>query len=145
MKKVLLSVLFLSLLVFALSGVSYGWQGRMGGMGDPYGLISDESDFLIHPAKIAKGEGVKFYGDYRFLYTGVLEWDYEMDLFTPAGVLGAVFNREGEGEEQRHELLLGSSFPLGPGRMGLFFTYDGIRGESDGDQPEWYPPTPHVL
>ena len=140
MGKRILFFMILPVLVFALAGVSYGWQGRMGGMGDPYGLIPDESDFLIHPAKIAKGEGIRFYGDYRFLYTGVLEWDTEVDIFTPAGVLGAVFNREGEGEEQRHELLLGSSFPLGPGRMGLFFTYQGMRGDSTGKQPEWYPP-----
>jgi hypothetical protein len=140
MGKRILFIMILPMLVFALAGVSYGWQGRMGGMGDPYGLVADEADFLIHTAKIAKGEGVKLYGDYRFLYTGVLEWDYEMDIFTPAGVLYAVFNREGEGEEQRHEVLLGSSFPLGPGRMGLFFTYQGMRGDATGEQPEWYPP-----
>jgi hypothetical protein len=29
----------------------------MGAMGDPFGLVQDESDFLIHPAKVAKVRG----------------------------------------------------------------------------------------
>ena len=132
----------LTVLIFALSGVSYGWQGRMGGMGDPYGLVADESDFLIHPAKIAKGEGVRFFGDYRFLYTGVLDWDSEVDVFSPGGVLSAVFPKETSGDEQRHEVLVGSSFPLGPGRMGFFFTYAGMRGDYDGKQREELYPGP---
>jgi hypothetical protein len=122
MKKVLLSVLCLTVLLFAFSGISYAWQGRMGGMGDPFGLVQDEADFLIHPAKIAKGEGVRFYGDYRFLYTGVTDWSVDVD--------GAEIS-DFSGNELRHNVLLGSAFPLGPGRMGLFFTYEGRRGDYD--------------
>jgi hypothetical protein len=126
MKKVLLTMIGLSVLIFALSGVSYGWQGRMGGMGDPFGLVADESDYLIHPAKIAKGEGVRFYGDYRFLYTGVTDWDVEG--VDPGG---NAFLLDFPGNELRHNALLGAAFPLGPGRMGLFFTYEGRRGDFD--------------
>jgi hypothetical protein len=140
MKKVLLTMIGLFVLVFALSGICYGWQGRMGGMGDPFGLVADESDYLIHPAKIAKGEGIKFYGDYRFLYTGVLDWDNEVDIFSSAGVLNLVFPRETSGEELRNEVQVGSSFPVGPGRMGLFFTYAGMRGDYDGKVRRLYPP-----
>jgi len=122
MKKVLLSMLCLSVLVFAFSGVSYGWQGRMGGMGDPFGLVADESDYLIHPAKIANGEGIRFYGDYRFTYTGVTDWDVDLE-----GAEESDFS----GNELRHNALLGAAFPLGPGRMGLFFTYEGRRGDFD--------------
>jgi hypothetical protein len=122
MKKVLLTMLGLFVLVFALSGISYAWQGRMGGMGDPFGLVADESDYLIHPAKIANGEGVRFYGDYRFLYTGVTDWDVDLD-----GAEASDFS----GSELRHNALLGAAFPLGPGRMGLFFTYEGRRGDFD--------------
>jgi hypothetical protein len=125
-------VMLLPLLVLGLAGVAHAWQGRMGGMGDPYGLVQDESDFLIHPAKIVKGEGIKFYGGYQFTYTGVLKWDNEVDTFTPAGVLTRSYPRDTSGDELRHEALVGSSFPLGPGRMGLFFTYDGMRGDYDG-------------
>jgi hypothetical protein len=122
MKKVLLFMIGFSVLVLALAGVSQAWQGRMGGMGDPYGLISDESDYLIHPAKIAKGEGIRFYGDYRFLYTGVTDWDVDLD-----GAEASDFS----GNELRHNALLGAAFPLGPGRLGLFFTYEGRRGDFD--------------
>ena len=66
MKKTLFLFMILSFLVFSLAGIAYSWQGRMAGMGDPYGLIMDESDFLIHPAGIAKGKGINFYGNYRF-------------------------------------------------------------------------------
>jgi hypothetical protein len=125
-------LLLLSLLIVGLTGTSYAWQGRMGGMEDPYGLVADESDYLIHPAKIVKGEGVRFYGDYRFTYTGVMDWDNQVDVFTPAGVLFESFPRETSGDQLRHEALIGSSFPLGPGRMGLFFTYTGMREDYDG-------------
>jgi hypothetical protein len=134
MKRVLLSLLCFSLLVFALSGVSYGWQGRMGGAGDPYGLLQDESDFLIHPAKIANGEGIKFYGHYRFTYTDVTDWDYDLDWLTLTGALLDFYHYNGSGQEYSHNALLGAATPLGPGRFGIFFTYDGMRGDYDGDE-----------
>ena len=127
-------VMFVLLLVLGLAGTSYAWQGRMGGMGDPYGLVSDESDFLIHPAKIANGEGIKFYGHYRFTHTDVTNWDYDSDLFDATGALVIYSHFATSGYEQKHDALLGAAFPLGPGRMGLFFTYDGMRGAYDGDE-----------
>ncbi|MCJ7662945.1 MAG: hypothetical protein MUO24_01740 [Desulfobacterales bacterium] len=141
MRKIYL-LTFLPLLVLALASTSYGWQGRMGGMGDPYGLLSDESDFLIHPAKITKGEGVKFYGNYRFIYTGVTDWDYDLDVFDTAGTLLDYNHLNGSGDEYKHDALLGAAFPLGPGRLGLFFEYAGKRGNYDGAQdilvtPSW--------
>jgi hypothetical protein len=133
MKKGILFVVILPVLVFALAGVSYAWQGRMGGMEDPYGLVADESDFLIHPAKIANGEGVRFYGDYRFTFTGVTDWDLRTSSFTPGGVFVSSSSTDVSGEEAGHNGLVGASFPLGPGRMGIFFTYAGMRGGYDGD------------
>ncbi len=115
MSKRILFVVLLPVLVFALAGVSYSWQGRMGGMGDPFGLVADESDYLIHPAKIAKGEGIRFYGDYRFTYTGVTKWD---DRFP--GLVDV------SGQELRHNVLRGwgSSSPM----MGCGVTTTGRRG-----------------
>jgi len=127
-------LLLLPLLVLALAGTSYGWQGRMGGMGDPYGLVADESDFLIHPSKIAKGEGVKFYGNYRFIYTGVTDWDYDLDVFNTAGTLIDYNHFNGSGDEYKHDALLGAAFPLGPGRMGFLFEYAGKRGDYEGEE-----------
>jgi hypothetical protein len=120
---------FLPLLVFVLAGTAYAWQGRMGGMGDPYGLVADESDYLIHPAKIANGEGVRFYADYRFTYTGVTKWaDRHFDVPFGPGL------EEVSGQELRHNVLVGAAFPVWLGRMGLFFTYDGTRGDYDGTE-----------
>jgi hypothetical protein len=132
MKKHSVFLVLLPLLVLTLASTSYAWQGRMGGMSDPYGLVADESDFLIHPAKIANGEGVRFYGDYRFTYTGVTEWDNTVDLFDPSGVWVGRFWDDVSGEELGHSGLVGAALPLGPGRMGLFFTYQGMRGDYDG-------------
>jgi hypothetical protein len=128
MTKRMLIVMILPMLILGLAGMAQAWQGRMGGMGDPYGLISDESDFFVNPAGIVKGEGIRFYGDYRFLYTGVTAWD--VDFTSGAGV---EVPSEMSGRELRHNVLVGAGFPLGPGRMGLFFTYDGRRGGFDGD------------
>jgi hypothetical protein len=77
-KRIMVAAL-LPLLVIAFAGVSQAWQERMGGMGDAYGLLQDESDFLTHPSQIAQGGGVRFYGDYRFTYTDVMDWDYDLD------------------------------------------------------------------
>jgi hypothetical protein len=135
MKRILVLLICLSLLVFALAGVSQAGQGRMAGMGDPYGLVADPSDFLTHPAKLATGEGVRFYGHYRFTYTDVMDWDYDLDWITLAGVPNSYYDTSGD--EMGHEALLGAAFPLGPGRMGVFLTYDGIRGDYDGDEDQW--------
>jgi hypothetical protein len=129
MGKRILILVILPVLVIALAGVAQAWQGRMGGMGDPFGLVADESDYLIHPAKIANGEGVRFYGGYRFLYTGMT--DSHIDL-----TLGPITTSyDTYGHEVNHDALAGAAFPLGPGRMGLFFTYGGRRGDLHEDDP----------
>jgi hypothetical protein len=142
MKKVFLSLMCLSLLVFALAGVAQGWQGRMGGLGDPYGLISDESDFLIHPAKIATGEGTRLYGNYRFTYRGVTDWSYSLDWFIPPGVYLGSSDYDTSGDELRHDALMGIAFPAGSGRMGIFFEYTGMRGDYSGNGYTTLPVTP---
>jgi len=103
-------------------------------MGDPYGLVSDESDFLIHPAKIATGEGVRFYSDYRFTYRGVKDWDYNLDHFNTAGTLTGYNHYDTSGSEYSHETLLGASLPSGSGRMGFFLSYDRMKGDYDGNE-----------
>jgi len=135
MGKRILFLMILPALVFALAGMAQAWQGRMGGMGDPYGLVADEADFLTHPAKIAKGEGVRFYGDYRFTYNGVTDWDFTLDRFNAAaGTLVDNYHFDTSGDEYRHNALVGAAFPVWLGRMGAFFTYDGMRGDYDGDE-----------
>jgi hypothetical protein len=127
-------VILLPLLVLTLAGVSQAWQGRMGGMGDPYGLLADESDFLIHPAKIAGGEGTRLYGGYQFTYRGVTAWDYNLDWFLPTiGISMGSREYDTSGEEMRHDALVGIAMPVGVGRMGIFFEYAGARGDYDGD------------
>lgn len=133
------------LLAGLLAVPALGWQGRMAGMGDPYGLMEDESDFLIHPARIAgpgAAGGVKWYGHYGFTYRGVTDWSWDMDFAGPVTVLGipiplpagvgASLKVDQDGDEFHHDGLLGATFPLGVGRMGLFFTYKGKRGDYDG-------------
>jgi hypothetical protein len=133
MKRRYLYIL-LPLLVLVLAGTAYGWQGRMGGMGDPYGLVADESDYLIHPAKIADGTGTRLYGDYRFKYRGVPDWSYSLDWFDPTGTVHiGTASFDTSGNEQRHDGSVGIAFPVGSGRMGIFFDYAGKRGDYDGN------------
>ena len=133
MKKSCLFFVILGFLVFSLAGVSYSWQGRMGGMGDPYGLIQDESDFLIHPAGIATGEGLKFYGNYRLTYSDVKNWNYTLEEIGPKGDFHSYPYRT-SGHEWKNEGLVGVGFPLCMGRMGVFFQYVGERGKFNGDE-----------
>ena len=138
MKKRHLYILMICFLVFSLAGLAHGWQGRMEGMGNPYGLVEDESDFLIHPFGIANGEGLKFYGGYSFKYRDVLDWDYTLNTFTPGtGTLREQWPFRGSGDEIKHDALLGTTFPLGSGRMGLFFNYVGKRGDFSGHENEF--------
>ena len=133
MGKRILFLMILTVLICALAGVTQAGQGRMGGMGDPYGLVKDDSEFNIHPAKLAQGEGVRFYGYYRFTYTGVADWEFDREYFNPAGALIQWRTYDIAGDVYGHNAQVGTAFPLGPGRMGLFFEYAGMRGDYDGD------------
>jgi hypothetical protein len=134
-KKKSLFILVLASLFFSLGEVAHGWQGRMAGMGDPFGLIQDESDFLIHPTGIAKGQGVNFYGFYRFNWRQVPDWNYTATAFNPVtGGIIETWPYRGSGHEKEHNGLLGVAFPLGPGRMGLFLEYAGKRSDFNGDE-----------
>jgi hypothetical protein len=121
-KKSLLFLLIFSLF-FCFSMVSHGWQGRMAGMEDSYGLVADESDYLIHVAKIAEGKGLNFYGGYRFTYTEIEKYRIK---FTEDG---DSISSDFPGDILGHSALLGSSFALGAGRLGVFFAYDNSRGD----------------
>ncbi len=65
MKKQMALIVFVLLSVFLIFGSSFAWQGRMAGMGDPYGLTPDDSDFLIHPALITRGEGFDVFSHFN--------------------------------------------------------------------------------
>ena len=78
MKKSITIVIAVFAVLLTVAGSSSAWQGRMEGMGNPYGLIQDESDFLVHPALITMGKGLKVYSHYDFTYTDVLDWEYDI-------------------------------------------------------------------
>ena len=100
MTKHIMVAALLPLLVIAPAGVSQAWQG---GMGDPYGLISDEPGFLIHPSQIAQGEGIRFYNHYRFAYTDVMDWDYDLDL--QDAPLYSLFDTSGTNNYAEYDLM----------------------------------------
>jgi hypothetical protein len=133
MRKTTLTILIFLFLVLSLGGLSYGWQGRMGGMEDPYGLVQDESDFLIHPSKIANGDKITFYGNYRFIYRDVMDWNYTLSSFWLTGVPRSQMPFRSSGDDKEHDALVGVAFPLGLGRMGLFFQYSSRREDFDGE------------
>ena len=119
--------------VVTLAGTSYAWQGRMAGMGNPKGLIGDESDFLIHPAKIVSGQGIKYYLDYQFTYTDLIHWDSKLDWYDAGALDDYYHNNASSAQEYDHNSLVGAAFPLAKGRLGVFFTYDKQMGNFDGN------------
>jgi len=127
MKKFVFTVMAVAAVTLALSATAYSWQGRMGGMGDPYGLTIDDSDFLIHPALITRGEGLDVYSHFNFTYTDISKWDIDLDL----GTWNETF--DSSGDQFDYGALLGTAFDLGPGRMGIFFAYEGMNRDIDGD------------
>jgi hypothetical protein len=131
------SIFFKLLFVFALLFIlilpvpGFSWQGRMAGTGDAYGLLEDESDFLIHPAAVTPGKDLYMYGIYRLTYDYVPKWDNEMILPPPQD---DKYPYEAKGHEWKNEGQAGIAFPLGDGRMGLFFEYTGNRADYDCDE-----------
>ena len=122
-QRILVAAL-LPLLVIALAGVSQAWQGRVG---DPYGLLQDETYSLTHSAESVQGDGVRFY---PFPYTDVMDWDYDLDrldapLYSPFDTLGQGYS---------HNAPMGADFLLDPVRMGSFLSYGGMRGDYDSDE-----------
>ena len=131
MKKIF-GIILMLFAVVSMAGNSSAWEGRMAGMGNPKGLIGDESDFLIHPAKIVSGEGVKYYLDYQFTYTDLIHWDSRLDWFG-SGRHDFYHNNATSAQEYDHNSLMGASFLLSKGRMGIFFSYENKMGDFDGD------------
>lgn len=145
MKRFLLLCMVLSVGFACFGTNAFAWQGRMAGMADPYGLLEDESDFLVHPAMIADGEGVDFYGHFKYLYKDVSDWNYDFSLNPNSiRVLGNQLNipglsalslgggYKGSGDENHYDASAGAAFPLGCGRMGVFFNYKGKNGDYNG-------------
>jgi hypothetical protein len=130
MKQSSLSVIAVFLLVQILSGPVFAWQGRMAGLGDARGLIEDESDYLTHPASIAAGSGLVFYGNYRLDFDKGTRWDHTMS--SPA--FSVAYPYSASGRTWKNEGQLGAVFPLGPGRMGVFFEYTGAWGKHGGEE-----------
>lgn len=132
MRKNLFVLTIVLISIFMVIGTSIAWQGRMAGMNDPYGLVQDESDMLIHPAMIMNSSGTRFYSHYRYTYTDVMDWDYKWNFSNPSGPGEYDYDFKASGDEYKHEALLGSTFNLGSGRMGVFFTYENQNGDYDG-------------
>ncbi len=143
------SALFITiLLLLAMSSAAMAWEGRMAGMSDPYGLISDESDFLVHPAVLADSKGTQYYAFYKFLYKPTN--DLDLDIRSPLGVLEAWMpmmlpaNFHASGDVMENEALVGTSFALGTGRMGIFIGYRGTQGDFDSSTQNILTGTPDI-
>jgi hypothetical protein len=142
-KKCFIVVVAFALASLLVVGAANAFEGRMYGMANPSGLVEDESDFLIHPSKVAEGKGVKYYFDYRFNYRDV-KWDYTLKGFNPStGALLTDRQYRSSGKEYGHDGLLGVTFPLWSGRMGLLLQYEGRRLNYEGKEDELYYGTPY--
>ena len=114
------------------AGPAMGWEGRMAGMGNPAGLIADESDFLIHPAALADGTGADFYASYGFTYTDIQKADWKNEWNIPGPYQ---FNYSPDGDQWEHRASLGTAFTLPKGRMAIFLEYVKKQGELEGNDP----------
>ncbi len=121
-------------LVLLCAVPTQAWQGRIAGMGSVYGLVEDESDFLTHPAGIANGKGLNFYGFLNTTYDETTKWDARFSQIYSND--SNLFSYRGKGDSWKYDGLLGFAFPLGKARMGMFLEYTGKVGEEnkyDGD------------
>ena len=129
MKKVLRAFAFFACL-FLLAGPALGWEGRMAGMGNPTGLIADESDFLVHPAALAEGTGADFYASYGLTYTDIQKADWKNEWKVPSPYH---FSYSPGGDQWEHQASLGTAFTLPKGRMAIFLEYVNKQGNLEGN------------
>lgn len=126
----------LALMVGLCAADVFATQGRMGGMGDPYGLVNDETDFLIHPSYLADIKAQQIFGDYRFTYRSI-DWSWSGSLATNNLFGYTVDSARGKwdssGDAFEHDATLGIVAPVGSGTGGAFFSYKGVRSNFDGD------------
>lgn len=134
MKKGISVSVCLAVLILLCAVPTQAWQGRIAGMGGVYGLVEDESDFLIHPAGIANGKGFNFYGNLQIGMQTTNKNDFSMGG-GPADDWWRT-DYEAHGREFQYGGLAGAAFPVGPGRMGIFLQYTGIDGKLKGDKIE---------
>ncbi len=128
MRKRVGFIAVVSVLAVLLALPSWGWQGRMAGLGDAAGLVADESDFLIHPAAIATGKGFNAYGHYRLTYEKTKNWEYSASV----PMMDVIYPFTADGRLWKHEGQLGAALGLGPGRLGVFFDYATASGKYTG-------------
>ena len=102
-------------------------------MGQPHGLIGDESDFLTHPAKIVSGEGVKYYVNYQVTYTDLIHMDSKINVGLNGSSLPVLDSNATSAHNNEHNSLIGAAFPFAKGGMGVFFAYDKQNGDFDTD------------
>jgi hypothetical protein len=120
--------------VLMLQVPSFSWQGRMASTGDASGLFEDESDFLIHPAAIASsGKDTNAYSTFRINYKRISQWDNKTAIPSES----RDYPYEAEGHEWGIDGNVGIAFPLGTGRMGLFFEYLGIKSDYSGEENDF--------
>jgi hypothetical protein len=133
MKKKCLLFLGVGLLLICFASASSAWQGRMSGMGDPFGLVSDESDLLVHPAKIVDGKGSNYYGDYKFDYHQITKWENIATFTIPNTSVFLIHSPlMATGSERDHDASLGGTWAFGPGRIGIFVHYALKEGSYGG-------------
>ncbi|MBW2334820.1 MAG: hypothetical protein JRF06_06945 [Deltaproteobacteria bacterium] len=136
MRKQMVLIVLVLLSVFLVFGSSLAWQGRMAGMGDPYGLTPDDSDFLIHPALIVGDKGFDFYSHLDFKYTGISKWDIDIDIPNPMLPWSESF--DSAGDQFDYGALMGPVMDLGTGRIGIFLAYEGMNRDIEGDADYTY-------
>ena len=134
MKKGFVLPVLLVLLVLLCAMPLQAWQGRAGAMGEASGLVEDESDLLTHPAVIAGGKGVNFYGNLGVKSSLIDKFSFSTKILTPATGVSSTMVSEAAGKEWQLDGLTGFAFPVGTGRMGIFFQYTGVEGALNGDQ-----------
>ncbi len=102
-------------------------------MDNPFGLVDDESDFLIHPAAIAAGKGTTYYATYQFTYDRIADMNFHTS-FTEPGEEPTPYPYDSNGHDLKSECQAGMVFPAAQGRVGIFLEYTRDRGDFEGDQ-----------
>jgi hypothetical protein len=139
LKKKYLRILVVAFFTLFFVNTTFAWQGRMDGMDNPIGLVNDESDFLIHPAKLVNINDNHYYADYKFDYHHVDRWDNTFTYGPPSLIFpfppldGGTYSPFSiTGSERDHNTSVGGTWRFGPGQLGVFLQYSLQEASFDG-------------
>ena len=122
-----------------VASTAWADQGRISGMGDPVGLIKDDTDYLVHPSLLSPSR-VNYFLNYSASYDKTKDWN--INAHGEGTALAHQIDLGGQGEwsfsnhggSHTHKVQLGVEVPTLGGSWAAILEYTTNQGKYDNGQ-----------